>query len=665
MNKIEVWKRNQHDNSIEECDFQEVLDFLNNNSEIECDTETTGLDPHIDDILCIQFGDSKNQYLVKWDKDIVDVLKPIFLDRSKLFIFQNAKFDLKFLYKYQIIVNRIYDTYLAEEILKCGVFNAPKNLKYLIHKYLGIVISKEIRENIPELGLTKEVIDYGLDDVKYLSLIKKKQMIEITNLNLKTALDLDCFFVKVLAYIEYCGIGFDKNKWKDKCIEDQKEYFQLQRQMDEMIVDLGIKKFYQYADLFESNPIIKDGISYSTTINWASSKQVGEVFKYLGMDIEIEEDGEIKESVGSRILSQNKGFHPLVDIYSKWIKSAKLISSFGENYFNFINPATNRIHTVYKQILNTGRMSSGNSKENKPNLQQVPSDKRHRECFTPEEGMDLIAADYSGMETVIFANQCLDPGLLKFFDDNLGDMHSYIASLCFKEELNGMPLEDIPIKRKDLRQKAKAAGFSIQFGGVGITISNNLGISEEEGNAVYNAYMEAFPGVKSYFNNSIKKTMENGYIEFNHVTKRKHFFDFIDEFKELQEKVKNIDWTLYRNLKEIGHPDFYDMKKTVSRYFYLKGKMERRSLNYPTQGSGADITKYAAILFFNYLIENNLIFKVKIVNIVHDEILVECPKELSKELSQVLIDSMKKAGLKFFTRVKLDAKCDIGSYWIH
>ncbi len=68
-------------------------------------------------------------------------------------------------------------------------------------------------------------------------------------------------------------------------------------------------------------------------------------------------------------------------------------------------------------------MSSGNTKQGYPNLQQVPSDERHRKCFVSEKGNNIIAADYAGMESVIFANKTLDPGLLEFYDNGYGDMH--------------------------------------------------------------------------------------------------------------------------------------------------------------------------------------------------------------------------------------------------
>lgn len=434
---MRVFKRGKN-NEVLNSTLEEVIDFLDKTKIIELDTETTGFDPHINKIICIQFGNPEHQYLIEWLEDTPNLIKPFLENSSKLFVLQNAKFDLQFLYKHNIVLSNVYDTFLAESILKCGYVNAPKNLKYLIEKYLGVTISKEIREEIPELGLTIPVIDYALDDVKYLTNIMYKQMVEIQHYELEHALALDNKFVKVLAYVEFSGMGFDKERWLKKCQEDINGYWgkdenkqdiyvkgikEIEREMDEMVISLNLKKYFNFADLFCENPIIVDGVGYSTIINWASDKQVGKLFKDLGIDITIEEDGVLKESVGVKVLSQKKGEHPLVALYATWVKRAKLISSFGETYLRFVNESTNRVHTSYKQILNTGRMSSGNTRQNKPNLQQVPSDERHRDCFVSEVGNDLIAADYTGQESVIFANKTLDEGLLEFYDKGYGDMH--------------------------------------------------------------------------------------------------------------------------------------------------------------------------------------------------------------------------------------------------
>lgn len=242
---------------------------------------------------------------------------------------------------------------------------------------------------------------------------------------------------------------------------------------------------------------------------------------------------------------------------------------------------------------------------------------------------------------------------------------SYVAKMCFPDDLNDVDLNDVKKTRSDLRQLAKAGGFAIQFGGVGYTISNNLGIPLEIGNSVYSAYMNAFPGVSTYFKNIFEKTLEDGYITFNDITNRKSFFDFYDKFQSLQKLIDKMDWKEYRKEKLSNSSSFIKKRELVKDYFKLKGIIERRSYNYRVQGSSADITKTAILLIWNYITNNNLFGVVKIANVIHDEILVECPKYMEDTIKEVVYNSMVKAGEMFFTRVKLDAVAEAGDYWIH
>ena len=83
------------------------------------------------------------------------------------------------------------------------------------------------------------------------------------------------------------------------------------------------------------------------------------------------------------------------------------------------------------------------------------------------------------------------------------------------------------------------------------------------------------------------------------------------------------------------------------------------------QGSSADITKLAGIYFFRYLIEKGLVFKVLMPNVVHDEWIVESPKELAEEMKNKLQECMEDAGKVFCKVVKLKADPMITTHWQH
>ena len=319
---MRVFKRNQINQSVETTSLEEVMDFIKKTKEIECDTETWGFDPHSKDILCIQFGNKTNQYLIEWDDALVEHIKPIMEDSNRLFLFQNAKFDLQFLYKKGIIVSKIYDTYLAEIIITNGATFSGRGLDDLVLKYAKKAMSKEVRDTIVRVGLTEAVIDYGLDDVKYLSIIKEQQMVKIKEYNLENTLKLDNEFVKVLAYTEFCGIGFDKEKWLEKCENEEKEWLKKEKELSELVIaDDRLKKYVQYGSLFDPPGTLV------CTVNWRSPQQVQEVFKKIGIDVTIEGDGEVKDSVGKIILQKNKEI-PLVKTYSEYITINKIMTIF-------------------------------------------------------------------------------------------------------------------------------------------------------------------------------------------------------------------------------------------------------------------------------------------------------------------------------------------------
>ena len=125
-------------------------------------------------------------------------------------------------------------------------------------------------------------------------------------------------------------------------------------------------------------------------------------------------------------------------------------------------------------------------------------------------------------------------------------------------------------------------------------------------------------------------------------------------------------WNVYNAEKRLKTAKFeQELKPLVSDYFHKKGEIERNALNTPVQGTSALITKIATIKLFNYLQSKGLLFKVLIVNSVHDEILVECPEDISKSIANALQKCMEDAGKIFCKTVTLKAVPEIGNYWIH
>lgn len=125
-------------------------------------------------------------------------------------------------------------------------------------------------------------------------------------------------------------------------------------------------------------------------------------------------------------------------------------------------------------------------------------------------------------------------------------------------------------------------------------------------------------------------------------------------------------WTLWRlKWKESEDSEAIHVKRKFREANSMLNKFERRALNYPCQGTGADMTKLALIKLYQWIKNNNYLNIVKIVNSVHDEIVLECPKNISEEVGKVLIECMEGAGNYFCKTIPIKADYEIGDKWIH
>jgi len=122
------------------------------------------------------------------------------------------------------------------------------------------------------------------------------------------------------------------------------------------------------------------------TVNWSSSQQVVKVAKDLGFDTHVKDKktGEDKESVLEKHLKSQKGIcDEFLKLYFDYQEHFKVVTSFGQGHLNAVNPKTNRIHTVYRQLgAASGRMSCGSQQPNTDlaKIKQV----RPSECTYPK-----------------------------------------------------------------------------------------------------------------------------------------------------------------------------------------------------------------------------------------------------------------------------------------
>ena len=273
-----------------ECDeyktisVEESLAMLNKCEVLQYDSETTGRDAHICDILCIQFGSDKYDFQMVIDCTTIDIMLYKDILESKFLVGQNLKFDLQFLYCKNIIPRRVYDTMIVEQLLYLGYPNGiiSYSLAAIAKRRLNIDIDKTIRGQIVWRGLDTSVIIYAAYDVKYLELIMKSQIIDCQKKRCMVGAKLECNFVPTISYLEWCGIKLDENKWKSKMKDDEIGLEESKKALDNFIISNNMSKYYKIdrqGDLFSGF-----NTEPQCTVNWDSSKQVIKIAKELGFD---------------------------------------------------------------------------------------------------------------------------------------------------------------------------------------------------------------------------------------------------------------------------------------------------------------------------------------------------------------------------------------------
>lgn len=570
------------------------------------DTETTGTEIWQGMLLTLQLGNRENQVVI--DCLTVDVKKyKDYLESDRLFIIHNAKFDLRWLYKEHIVVRNVYDTYLAEKILFLGFPPGivSLSLQACCDRYLGIYLDKTVRGQI-HAGMTEEVIVYAANDVVHLEDIMNLQLNTINARGQKVALDIENEFVRVLAYIEFCGIKLDPVKWEAKMDKDAERLRIAEQKLNEWVVDYVMKKgdTSNIARNYDTNrrgkkAKLADNVyvvipspslfsEYDTgpqcIINWNSSKQVIRLFEELGFDLLVKDKktGKMKKSVESKFIELQANKSTIVPLYLEYSAAFKVVTSFGQNFLDAINPVTHRIHPTFNQMMDTGRLSCGSggkgkggktkdddvaeeedgskdtsiqSNDKSVNVQQLPATEETRAAFVPEKGYMLIDCDYGDQEGHVFTELSNDREWIAFYNDpNQRDGHSFVAKMCFPKDLDGVEEKDVKKVRKDLRSLAKKARFCFNYNGQAPTMATNCNIPIDFATEIYNNYFKRFNGIASYFKVQKRDMWDRGYILISKITGlRAYIYDY-PILKGIERRKNGMEdfWDIYKASRDSG-----------------------------------------------------------------------------------------------------------------
>ena len=300
--------------------------------------------------------------------------------------------------------------------------------------------------------------------------------------------------------------------------------------------------------------------------------------------------------------------YPVIAKLLEYRGVAKAISSFGENILEFIEPKTGRIHADFRQIgAPTGRFSCS-----KPNLQQIPHEEEYRRCFRAPEGRKLVIADYSQIELRILADFSEDRNFIEAFESGQ-DFHSATAAQVF-----GIKAEDVT---PDQRSFAKRLNFGVVYGIGASRFAMMTGLTQKEAEDTLRKYFATYPQMDEWLRTAASTVKET------RMTRTK------------SGRVARFRF------------DENDRSSLAAAQRYAK--------NMPIQGTSADILKRALRL----LHEDIRPTSAKLVNIVHDEIVVECDASEADQIAAILEGSMTKAGAQYISRVPIKVDVHASDEW--
>lgn len=330
--------------------------------------------------------------------------------------------------------------------------------------------------------------------------------------------------------------------------------------------------------------------------NLNSPKQLGEVlFERMGLKSVKKTKGKNGWSTDNEVLTALAEEEEIGRLILEYRSIAKLKSTYTDALPRLINPRTGRVHTSYNQtVTNTGRLSSSD-----PNLQNIPirteEGRRIRHAFIAPPGHLILSADYSQIELRVLAHLSGDKVFCHAFANDQ-DIHTRTAAEVF-----GLFPEMVT---PEMRRQAKTINFGVIYGQGAFSLAKQLGIARKTAEEFIATYRERHYGAMAYLDSCIKQAEALGYVTT--ILGRK-----------------------------LPIQDIHSSNGNLLSF------ARRNAINYPIQGSAADIIKMAMIRVDRRISGENL--SSRLIMQVHDELVFEAPEDELLRMEQLVEEEMGRA----------------------
>jgi DNA polymerase-1 len=669
-----------------EARLDEYLEHIKQVGMVAIDTETDGLDPISDRIAGFSvYTKGENPAYIPMNHDYyehnvsVEVARRFMQgvkDSGVKIIMHTARFDIR------VIKNAIgvklhcdYDVFVLGKILNEN--EREHTLKYLwstycnnndeYFKYQDLFSGVKFTVFDP----TKVFIYAALDALMTYQLYEFQiQFLDKTNplcvqQDLVTAADLmdtiEMPVVEVAVDMEEYGVCVDKvlaDQLRDKYQHDME------------LLDAEIQR-----EITKLMPIVRKNLSaqqlnkLSNPINLNSPEQLKTIF-YRGLGMVIP-PGKIKnkkeDTVNQEALEYFGEKYPEYSSVITPLLAYKLIAKVISTYLvaipKMVNPKTGRLHTSWITIgADTGRFSS-----REPNLQNIPAkNKDIRPIFVPSEGYVFVGADYHAQEPCILTEVSQDPVLIENFRLDR-DIYSTLIGIAL-----GLPYEQCTKatkEGKERRNKGKVLQLALSYGMQVKSLALQLEISEDEAKVLFQDFKNNLATVFTY-EASLKRFCKTyGYVKTLGGRKRRFPEYTKPAFEFVGNLPKDKQALLAQRLRRTKKAEKSALMEEISQKYNVKiidntfaqRMADTRIMNAVIQGSAAEMTKLALILIHHD--KKMKEFGAHLVMVVHDEIIMECPKEHGQSVKIRLEHLMAQAGKTMIKSIPFRADGEVMERW--
>ncbi|MEX0269006.1 DNA polymerase [Leptolyngbyaceae cyanobacterium UHCC 1019] len=562
------------------------------------DTETTGIDPQIDQLRLIQIA-ARDQPILLVDCFQIDVTRCSTLKRllqsSALKIFHNAKFDWEFLTQAGLsLVGPFFDTQLAYKVWISGI-KTSSSLKAVVHKLLGVSLDKsEQQSDFSRLELSEPQLQYAAIDAAVLFPLSQILAQKLKQADLLKISQLECQAIPAFAQMELAGMQLHLNQWQVLEKELSNQQAELLMTLAQQL-EISSPQFTRQINLFGGSNVTHPG-----GFNPNSNQQVKAALSSKGMML---------KSTNAAHLAPLVDRHPAISTLLAYRSVTKLLTSFIHPLSQQVHPVTGRLHPTYFQL----GTRSGRASCQRPPLQTIPHRCDIRHCFVAAPGNVMVRGDYSQMELRLVAKISGDLRMQQAFQQ-CEDLHCLTAAFLLHKQL-----EDVTDGERRL---GKVINFGLIYG---------MGAKKLQSTAL----------VKYGVTMSLADAK----------TFSRQFFQLYPGIRQWHGQVKRA---IYVRKQRI----WYTLAGR-RRVWAKQGRLDPNEiLNYPVQGTNADIIKLA-MAALSPLLPTGAVF----IGMVHDELLIECPAEMGQTVASLLKQSMLDAAQPMLAPIPVGVDVKVAPSW--